>query len=299
MRIASNTVSSSMIRQIQQLTVDQAKLQTQVSSGRRITNPEDDPAAVGRVLNLKSEQRQLAQYVNNVSRAQTLATASYSGLQGLKKVSDRAGELATLGTSAIGSDAMSSYATEVDQLIEQAVELANSKLGGDYLYSGTAVDTAAVSVTRDPTTNQITGVTYAGNTDQASIPLSETASVNASTSGATNQGLATFINNLVTLRDALKGGDTSAVSASQTGLTASEDLIIGAMGDNAGMQTRISAVKSQQTDRTTNIESLVSAEADVDLPTTVVKLSQTQTAYQAALASAAKIMNLSILDYLN
>jgi flagellar hook-associated protein 3 FlgL len=299
MRIASNTVSDSMIRQIQQLTVDQSKLQTQVSTGRRIANPEDDPAAVGRVLNLKSEQRQLAQYVNNVSRAQTLAEASYSGLQSLKKVSDRAGELATLGTSAIGSDAMTSYATEVDQLIEQAVEAANGKLSGDYLYSGTAVDTAAISVTRDATTNQITGVTYAGNTDQAAIPLSETASVNASTSGATNQGLADFVNNLVALRNALAAGDTTAVSASQTGLTASEDLIVGAMGDNAGMQTRINAVQSQQTDRATSIESLVSAEADVDLPSIAVKLSQTQTAYQAALASASKIMNLSILDYLS
>jgi flagellar hook-associated protein 3 FlgL len=43
---------------------------------------------------------------------------------------------------------------------------------------------------------------------------------------------------------------------------------------------------------------LISSEADVDLPTTVVKLSQTQTAYQAALASAAKIMSISLLDYI-
>jgi flagellar hook-associated protein 3 FlgL len=297
MRIASNSVSDAMIRQISQLTTDQAKLQSQVSTGRRITNPEDDPAAVGRVLDLKSEQRQLAQYVANVNRAQAVAQASYSGLQGLKKVSDRAGELATLGASAIGSDAMSSYATEVDQLIEQAVEQGNAKLGNDYLFAGTAVDTAPLTVTRDAA-GKITGVSYAGNSAQAAIPLSETASVSATTSGTTNQGIADFVSNLIALRDALNTGNTANVVAAQPALNTSEDLIIGAMGDNAGVQTRIEAVKSQQSDRATSLESLISSEADVDLPTTVVKLSQTQTAYQAALASAAKIMSISLLDYI-
>jgi len=297
MRIASNSVSDAMIRQISQLTSDQAKLQSQVSTGRRITNPEDDPAAVGRVLDLKSEQRQLAQYVSNVNRAQAVADASYSGLQGLKKISDRAGELGTLGASAIGPDAMSSYATEVDQLIEQAAEQGNVKLGNDYLFGGTATDTAPISITRDAS-GKITGATYAGNTSQAAIPLSETASVSATTSGATNQGIADFINHLVALRDALNSGNTANVTAAQPALNGSEDLIIGAMGDNAGVQTRIQAVQAQQNDRATSLESLISSEADVDLPTTVVKLSQTQTAYQAALASAAKIMSISLLDYI-
>lgn len=297
MRIASNSVSDAMIRQISQLTSDQAKLQSQVSTGRRITNPEDDPAAVGRVLDLKSEQRQLAQYVSNVNRAQAVADASYSGLQGLKKISDRAGELGTLGASAIGPDAMSSYATEVDQLIEQAAEQGNVKLGNDYLFGGTATDTAPISVARDAS-GKITGATYAGNTSQAAIPLSETASVSATTSGATNQGIADFINHLVALRDALNSGNTTNVTAAQPALNGSEDLIIGAMGDNAGVQTRIQAVQAQQNDRATSLESLISSEADVDLPTTVVKLSQTQTAYQAALASAAKIMSISLLDYI-
>ncbi|MCR6654513.1 MAG: flagellin [Opitutus sp.] len=298
MRVASNTVSEAMLRQIQQLTVDQAKLQTQVATGRRVLNPEDDAAAMGRVLNLQSEQRQLAQYVNNANRAMAISQASYSGLQSLKKVSDRAGELATLGASAIGPDAMKGYAAEVDQLIEQALELANGKLGNDYLFGGTETATAPFSVTRDAD-GAITGVTYDGNNDRASIPLSETSSVSPRTSGATNAGIADFITNLVALRDALKSGDTGAVAAAQSPLVASEDVIIEAMADTGGVQSRIEAAQAQQATRATNLESLISGEADIDLPSTVVKLSQASTAYQAALASAAKVMNLSLLDYIS
>lgn len=297
MRIASNTLSDSMIRQIQQLTSEQAKLQLQVSTGRRITQPEDDPAAVGRVLGLQTEQRQIKQYASNASRALTLAQTSYSGLQGLKKVSDRSGELATLGTGALSNDSMRTYGTEVDQLLEQALQLANSRQGGDYIYGGTAVDSPPFAAARNAA-GQVTGVVYVGNSDQAAIPLSEATSVTPSTTGATNAGLADFLNTLVALRNSLNAGDIDGVRATQPHLNTAEDAIIGAMADNGGIQTRIEAAQSQQQDRAINLESLISDESSVDLPSTIVKLNQTQTAYQAALASAAKIMNLSLLDYI-
>lgn len=298
MRIASNTVSDSMIRQIQQLTSDQAKLQMEVATGRRITQPEDDPAAVGRVLNLQSEQRQLAQYENNASRALTLVQTTYSGLQGLKKVSDRVGELATLGTGTFDSTAMHTYGSEVDQLLEQALQLANSQSGGDYLYGGTVTDAAPFVAARDAN-GKITSITYSGNLSQAAIPLSEATSVTPTTSGATNTGLRDYLNSLVALRDGLNNGDATAVRAAQPALETGEDVLISAMAENGGMEARIEAAQAQQGDRVTSLTKLVSDESSVDLPTTIVKLNQTTTAYQAALSSAAKIMNLSLLDYIH
>ena len=73
--------------------------------------------------------------------------------------------------------------------------------------------------------------------------------------GTTNNGLSTFITHLIALRDALNSGSTSAVSASQPGLTSSEDLLVSAIADNGGVQTRIAASQSQQADRTTSVDS--------------------------------------------
>jgi flagellar hook-associated protein 3 FlgL len=297
MRVATSTVSDTIVRQIQLLSGQQSKLQNQIATGQRISQPEDDPAAVGRVLNLETEQRHITQYANNTSKALEIAQASFSGLQGIKKISDRAGELGTLGAGVLGPDAMKAYATETDQLIEQALQSANTRFNGNYIYAGTAVDAPAVTVVRGGS-GQITGATYAGNTAQAAIPLSEAASITPSTNGTTNAGLATFINNLVALRDALNSGDTAAVSAAQSGLTSSEDLLVGALADNGGVQTRIEASQAQQADRTTSVDQLISSETSADLPATIVKLNQTQTAYQAALQSAANIMHLSLLDYI-
>jgi flagellar hook-associated protein 3 FlgL len=297
MRVATSTVSDTIVRQIQLLSSQQGKLQNQIATGQRISQPEDDPAAVGRVLNLETERRHVTQYANNTSKALEIAQASFSGLQGIKKISDRAGELGTLGAGVLGPAAMKAYATETDQLIEQALQAANTRFNGNYIYAGTAVDAPAVTVTRD-VNGKITAATYAGNTAQAAIPLSEAASITPSTNGATNAGLVAFINNLVALRDALNTGSTSAVTTAQTGLTTSEDLLVGALADNGGVQTRIEASQAQQEDRKTSVDQLISSETSADLPATIVKLNQTQTAYQAALQSASNIMKLSLLDYI-
>lgn len=297
MRITTNTLSENIVRQIQHLGTNQAKLQTQVATGQRIFNPEDNPSAVGRVLGLESEQRLLDQFGQNAARALELSQATYSALQQVKKVSDRATEVGTLGSGAIGTDATRAYASEIDQMIEHSLQLANTRFRNDHLFAGTAVDQPPFVATRDGS-GKLTSVAYAGNSDRSAIQLSEAASIAPGATGDTNLGLRDFVNQLVALRDALESGDTAAVATVQTNLIASEDKIVSALAGHGGVQLRIDANRAQQQQRADNLELLISGEVDADMPTTIVRLNQSQTAYQAALQSAANIMRLSLLDYI-
>lgn len=298
MRVVSNTVSENFIRQIQHLGGQQAKLQTQVATGRRLTQPEDDPAAVGRVINLQGQQRALEQFARNANRALDLSQASFAGLNEIKKLSDRATEIGTLGSGAISPDARKAYASELNQLIEQAVQLANSRHGNDYLYAGTAVDQPPFVATRDVTTGDVTAVTYQGNAQTAPIALSDTASVSPGTSGATNVSIGNFLNELVSLRDALRANDSAALTTAQSSLITTEDDLVSALAEHGAVQLRIEANQSQQAALGQNLTELISSETETDLPSTIVKLNQSQTAYQAALQSAATIMRTSLLDYI-
>jgi flagellar hook-associated protein 3 FlgL len=307
MRIATSTISESVLAQIQKLGTQQAKLQTQVSTGQKLTEIEDDPSAFGRVISLDTESRQLTQFQSNATRAQEVSQATYSGLQSIKTISDRAGEIATLGAGTSSSDSNNAYAQEVNQLIEQAVQQGNAKLGNDYLFAGTAVSTPPYAATRDASGN-ITSVVYNGNTSQATVQLSELSGVSPGSSAATNIGLANraatptdapgFINNLIALRDALTSGSSTAVTAAQSSLDGSENLLVNALSEQGAVQLRIQVNQSQQTTRATDLEKLVSNETDADMATSVTKLSQASTAYQAALSSASKILQTSLLDYL-
>jgi flagellar hook-associated protein 3 FlgL len=298
MRIATTTTSDALITQIQNLTTRQALLQNQVSTGESFTNASENPNGMAQLLNLDNEASKITQYQSNANRALNVSQASYAALTQLKSISDRAGELVTLGQGTGGASSNTAYAQEVNQMIESAVETANSTFGNDYLFSGTAVSTAPIAVTRDSAGN-ITGVSYAGNTSQSTIQLSDTSSVASGTPSSTNTGIKDFITNLISLRDALNSNSTTALASTQTSLVTSEDNLVDSLSSQGAIQTRIQSAQSQATSRSLQIQQQQSDISSTDMATTVVKLSQTSTAYQAALASASKIMQTSLLDYLS
>ncbi len=297
MRIATTTTSDALISQIQNLTTRQALLQNQVSTGESFTNPSDNPDGMAQLLSLDNEQSKITQYQSNANRALSVSQASYSALTQLKTISDRAGELVTLGQGTGGAESNTAYAQEVNQMIESAVQIGNSTFGDNYLFSGTAVTTAPIVATRDSSGN-VTAVAYAGNSSQGTIQLSDTSSVTAGSSSATNTGIKDFITNLISLRDALNTNSSSGLASTQTALVTSEDNLVDSLSGQGAVQTRIESNQTQQTSRSQQIQQQQSNLSSTDMATAVVKLTQTSNAYQAALASASKIMQTSLLDYL-
>ncbi len=297
MRIPTSSISNAIVTQLQRLSAQQTSLQNQISTGQRIFQPGDDPAAVGRIVANQMEQRSLFQFTRNADAALEYSKTAYSGLEQIKSLSDRAGELGILGTGSTSVQGMQAYAAEVDQLLEQAVSLGNSRLRNDYLFAGTAVGTPPYTVTRSAG-GAITGVAYAGDTGRLTVPLGDGASIQPMTDATTNTGIASFINQLVALRDGLAAGDSAAVQATRAPLVTAEDDLVNALSQHGAVQLRIEISKTQQRARIDELNRQISGESDVDLPSTIVKLNQSSQAYDAALSSAATILKMSLLDYL-
>ena len=297
MRIPNFSQSDSLITQLQKLLGKQTSLQSQISTGQRITKASDDPDAMARVLKLQADQQQVQQWSRNGDRALGVSQASYSALKSLKSASDRAGEIAVLGVGINSGDSYDARASEVDSLIEQAVQTANSRQTGDHLFGGTKTDAPPFTVTRDGS-GKITGVTYAGAATAAQIRISDSATITAQTDGATNQKLGTFINNMVALRDALQAHDGAAVKAVQPALHTSESDLIGTMSDLGATQTRLESAQQANEGRFAELEGLTSADTDADIAQTIIRLTQAQATYQAALQSGAQLLQHSLLDYL-
>lgn len=298
MRVPTSSNTAQMLQRINDLNYKQTHLQTQVATGQRIFQPEDDPASMGRLLTLQSEQRELTQYDNNAAYALDWSNATFSGLSGIKKISDRAGELATLGQSAVSGESLKAYGEEVDQLIEQTLQLANTKLRNDYVFAGTELSGTATHPAPFEL-NTVSGLyEYWGSATQMEVPISSNSTITPGTDGARNLQIRDFLNNLGALSTALKAGDTTAVGTVRSSLETSENNLVESLSAQGAVQMRIEISKSQRAERIDNLGELVSKEADIDLPTAITKLNQASLAYQAALQSTSKIMNLSLLDYL-
>ena len=310
MRVTANTFPNSLLGQLSTLATRQNRLQNQAATGQRVQLPEDDPAAMRRTLDLQTEARSIDQYKKNISSLRESAQATYQVVKGLKTISDRASELATQADGTKSPEQLKTYAVEVTQLIKQAVQLSNTKFGGDHLLSGTRSDQVPFVLTTDANGN-VTGVTYQGNEAVAESEVADGATLSAQTLGANSGGTgprglitdprfgADFFNHLIALQDNLISGDTAAIATTtRPQLAKDEDNLILHLGINATVQARLEAMRSLSDHQTDSLKVRISGEVDADLAQTLVQLGQTQTAYQAALQSGAKILDQSLLDYI-
>jgi flagellar hook-associated protein 3 FlgL len=297
MRVTSSTFPNNLVNQLQQLTSKMNTLQQQASTGQRVIAPSDDPAAASRVLNYQSERNGLAQFQRNALRAEDLLNASNTQIQNLLDVSERANEVISLTNDVFNGDDMVVYATEIDALLEQALVNGNARFNDEPLFGGTTAAMSPFTATRDAQ-GRITAVTYVGSATTAQIQVAEGSTISPYSSATENQEIAGFLNGLVSLRDALNTRQSANVRAVAPAMQASEDHLILQLSAKGALLSRVEVDKTQNATRYTNLAEQISRDADTDLAQAVVQLSQNQNAYQAALMSASKVLNKSLLDYL-
>lgn len=310
MRVTGTMFVESLTGQLARLTTRQSRLQQQAATGQRVTRPEDDPGSMRRVLDLQAESRAVEQRQRNIASLKEQASVAYGAMSSLQKVSDRAGEIAVLADGTKSPEELRHYAAEVTQLIHQAVQLANTKHRGDYVFAGTRTDQAAFAETTNAS-GQVTAVAYQGNTSEAEVEVAEGMTVaarivGANTTGTGARGLfadsaagADFFNHLIALQNALQAGDPAAVRSNVLpALQRDEDNFLHHIAKNGAVQARLEATDTIASSRLFSVEQLVSAEADADLAQTIVRLNETQNAYRAALQTGGTILNQSLLDYL-
>jgi flagellar hook-associated protein 3 FlgL len=157
----------------------------------------------------------------------------------------------------------------------------------------------------------VTSVSYQGNQSVAESEIAEGVTMSAQIVGANSGGSgprglitdsrfgADLFNHLISLQNNLLSGDTAAIAATdRPALAKDEENLVLHFGNNGAVQQRLEASASLAVSRGDSLEVLVSQEADADLAQTLVRLNQTQNAYQAALQSGAKLLNTSLLDFL-
>ena len=310
MRVTGNSFIGPFINQLNQLTARQQRLQSQAATGQRVQAPSDDPVAMRSALQLRDESQRLNQYLQNIGALKERAGTTFSALQGIKKISDRAGEIATLADGTRSTEEMQAYARELTQLIQQGVQTMNSRYRDQYLFAGTDNNQPPFVVALD-TAGNVSGVSYQGNNSVTENEIGASAAIavdvpGENTSGAGPRGLITddragadFFNHLISLQNHLLAGDTAAIAATdRPGLAADEENLIYHISNNGALQTRLELARSSAESRSLGIEQTISRDVDADLTETLVVLNQTQTAYQAALQSGAALMRTSLLDYL-
>jgi flagellar hook-associated protein 3 FlgL len=310
MRVTFNSFPDTLHGRLHSLGSEQNKALTQLSTGQRIAAPSDDAPAMQRILNLRVEKKQNQQYHRNATDGLEVSKVTFSSLEQIKDLLVRASELSANISGATSEQEFKAKASEIDQLVQQGLNVANTKLRGSYLLAGEASGASDAPFTATSTGGKLTQIDYRysvadqGDDANPQMHIGEDTKISAFTTPRENREVADLLNKMISMRNAMT--DTPIGTATKASnvinlrddLATKEDQILSALSRAGTTQYRLETAMKDLEIRYEGTEKLISTDADIDFAEATVRLNRAQMAYQAAIQSGARIQSNSLLDYL-
>jgi len=292
MRVANKTIYDIIKFNLGNITEELNRANKVVATGKRITELSDDPVGLTQALNIKSSLSNIEQLGRNISMGRSWLTASESALtQVQNQISDARALCVQMATATTGSAERASAAATVQNTLEEIVSLANTEVNGRYIFAGSKTDAAPFS--RDNDTNV---VTYNGDNKAFTMKIGRDATVEVGSDGEAVFG--DIFTTLSDLKDALEADDVSGIQAAMSNLDTHFDRISTKISEIGSKMLRMETKEKVFQDlNITNTERLSKIE-DADITEAIMDLKAKELAYKAALASSARVMQLSLVDYL-
>jgi flagellar hook-associated protein 3 FlgL len=287
-RITQSTMSTTALRGLQTSLGVVQDLQQQLSSGKRVNSPSDDPAATAAAMTFRSQRAADEQYLRNAD----IATARLNVTDNaLTQLSDRLraarGVMIQSQSGAIGSNSLTALSQQILSVRQDVVDLYNTRYLDRPVFGGTVAGAVAV----DPSG------AYVGDDGDVTIRISGDASVRTDVKG-TAVAADTVPALLQQIAADVAAGNNAGVADGLDSLDAALSKVQQSLGDVGAREDRVDTARSLVDSARLDLTSKISDNEDVDLPETIMHLQAQQVAYQSALSAAAKITQTSLVDFL-
>jgi flagellar hook-associated protein 3 FlgL len=298
-RITTQMTASMTLNDLQQSLNRLNTTQQQLSSGRKINQPSDDPYGTSQALGLNGQLSSLNDYANNITDGTAWTQQATTSLGDIDSMVQRVRELVVQAANGTYTQSdLNASASEVNQLIDAIKQEANASYNGQYIFSGTSTSTAPYQTGSTDT--------YQGGTGNINrlIGPNTTISVNTNISQLLGNGQASgdggLLDTLRTIASDMQSGNTGAIGSTDLQNLDSN------FGTLTQMEANMGAISNRLTLASTRVQQLQTSDTaalsdvqDADMATTAINFSTEQAAYTAALRAGANIVQSSLLDFLN
>ncbi len=274
----------------------------ELSSGKTILEPSDNPYGASRVIDLQSQLDGLSAYEANTQDGMAWENTASGAMSSMSTVTERVRELLVQAANGTNNQSdRNSIALEVEQLTESVKQDANTQYGGQYVFSGTLTTTAPYKQGEDDE--------YQGNAETISRAVGPGASVTISTDISTllgsgeASGDGKLLDTLRTIAKNLRGGtaeDVAALGTSDlTKLDANIETLTQLQATAGSATDQLRTALSRNEGLQSSITESLSDTEDTNVAATSIAYSNEQAAYSAALRAAATIVQESLLNFLH
>ena len=294
-RVTETSMQTRVLGDLQRTMARGQKLTSQISSGKQLSRPSDSPTGTVASLQLRGEVRATQQYSRNADDGLGWLGIIQDKLQSASTSVIRVRDLAVQAlNTATAPQTRDAIAVEIDNIRAALIGDANTTYMGRPIFGGTTPGGAAYDANGG----------YVGNEFQVTRTVGPNATkVRIETTGPEAFGDGTagrpvLFQVLADISTAIQNGDTAALNAKLGDLDKAHDSLKSALSDVGARYNRVTQMKQSADDHLLSVSSQLSDIEDVDLPKAIMELQIQQTAYQAALAASAKVIQPSLIDFL-
>jgi len=173
MRITNQIQQSNALQNIFRITEDLFAANQRLATGKRINKPSDDPLGIQDTLSLRSSIAQIQQFGRNIDNNRLFLNTADTALDSVGLSITRALELAQGSLGATSSaQTRSLVAVEVQSLLDQAIQEANTQVKGHFIFGGTDILNAPYQANGSGL-----GAIYSGNSDTLEVEVGSTLTI--------------------------------------------------------------------------------------------------------------------------
>jgi flagellar hook-associated protein 3 FlgL len=267
----------------------------ELSTGRKVNQPSDNPAAVAGLIVNNAQTSAVNAYLSNISTLQGSMQEANSTLNSVVTTLSQAVSLAVEGAnSTMNQTDRNALAQEVSGIQQQILGYANDSFEGNYLFAGTAVKTQPFVAD----SSSSSGFSYAGNSGVNNVEIGDGQAVPANLPGSqlfTASGSDVF-QALSDLVSALQSGTN--IPAAESELQNSFDYINAQRTFYGTTLSRLNTASSFLNDESLQLSQEQNNLVGADMATAASQLTQAETALDASLEAGGTISQKTLLDYL-
>jgi flagellar hook-associated protein 3 FlgL len=307
MKVSTNLYFDRASTQLATVQSSLSKTQEQLSTGKQITKPSDEPDKASLVTRLESELARQESYQSTLSTVEIKLSTQETALRNVSDVMYRIKELTVQANSdTMGKLDRESIAVEIESLRDQVLSLANTQdTSGNYIFAGSRVTEPSFGL------NSQGLIDYQGDQSRMQVAVGDNRLMNVNRPGSDafvrvvrddGKGGKVGIGFFQALGDLAKAVRTSDRAAMQRGIGEIDAMQQGVSEATAQVGADLNVVDAQKNvldEVKLRLKTTLSAVQDLDYTEAITRMNRDQLALEAAQSSFAKISKLSLFNYLN
>jgi flagellar hook-associated protein 3 FlgL len=257
------------------------------SSGKKISRPSDDPSTMADIMDARQILSTIEQYQRNIDKAELHFKALSTTFAAVDDFMQRASNIA----AGAGQDAQlnTTLANDLDLIRSQVLQLANQRLGDEYLFAGHRVNAAPF----------LEDGSYTGDQGAFRVRVSQTTEITLQVDGRTvfvdTEDIFSLLDNL---QIAIENGDKDQINILAAALDRFKEHLQTVQAEIGGARDYLELSRKHLNRFSLTIEKNLADTELADPVAAIMELQTHNTVYEAALSAAAKLLQPSLLDFL-